>query len=91
MVLDGSKSSDDIRILDYVWTVASGDRAGLQLEGEFSPRLTVRNLKEGIYTFNLTVFDGIGQADDDSVTIQVKGFSNCLYHQMSSRMKLTLQ
>jgi len=77
IVLDGSKSTDDVRIINYIWDQTSGDQGGVQVDGEFTPRLTVKNLKEGEYIFNLTVFDENGQADDDDVTIYVKGYTHC--------------
>lgn len=73
VLLDGSRSYDDVRIIDYIWTLVSENSDGLLLEGEFTPRLTVRNLKADTYTFNLTVFDEMAQADDDTVNIFVKG------------------
>ncbi|XP_052813417.1 uncharacterized protein LOC128240703 isoform X7 [Mya arenaria] len=71
VTLDGSRSSDDIRIVQYLWTLVSG-APGVQTTGDTSSKLLVEGLAEGDYTFALSVFDALGQADEDEVTISVR-------------------
>lgn len=75
VTLDGSRSSDDVGVVSYSWTVLDGDADGLGFEGEFSERMTVTNLRPGNYTFSLSVYDKLGQVDDDTVVVNVKGIN----------------
>ncbi|XP_052234869.1 uncharacterized protein LOC127847186 [Dreissena polymorpha] len=72
VTLDGSRSSDDVAIVNYSWTLLDGEADGLGFEGEFTERLTVKNLRPGNYTFSLSVYDELGQVDDDTVVVNVK-------------------
>ncbi|WAR09787.1 K319L-like protein [Mya arenaria] len=72
VILDGRNSSDDITIVQYMWKLTNG-QPGVSLEGDDSARLMVEDLEEGEYTFTLTVTDVLGQTDDDTVNVFVKG------------------
>ncbi|KAH3749755.1 hypothetical protein DPMN_184266, partial [Dreissena polymorpha] len=76
VTLDGSRSSDDVAIVNYSWTLLDGEADGLGFEGEFTERLTVKNLRPGNYTFSLSVYDELGQVDDDTVVVNVKARDN---------------
>ncbi|WAR09890.1 CO6A3-like protein [Mya arenaria] len=73
ILLDGSKSSDDRRIVKYVWNILSSSSDDLFLTGVNSPRLLVENLAEGKHVFELSVYDALGQEDIDTTTVYVTG------------------
>lgn len=73
--LDGSRSNDDVKIVDYSWALTSGKRGSMVMEGNKKANVNIRNLEAGAYKFTLTVTDELGQTDDDSVDIVVKGFT----------------
>ena len=76
VTLDGSRSTDDVRVITYDWKLVSGDRS-VRLRDERRPVLTVDNLQEGVYVFELMVSDGKEQLDRDTVTVNVlKGISS---------------
>lgn len=57
-----------------MWVLIAGDDEGsLTLNGVNRPEVNVLGLKAGDYTFELTVLDGLGQADTDTVDIVVTG------------------
>lgn len=73
-VLDGSKSTDDDKIVSYKWEEIKGplnSHGKLVSNGAHKPLLRLRNLEAGTYTFRLTVTDSDGEEDHDDVTISV--------------------
>lgn len=70
VLLDGTASSDDFGIVQYSWTSENSDVIML---GDDNARMLVENLKEGVYTFTLSVMDAEGQTDKDSVDVYVTG------------------
>ncbi|KAH3749738.1 hypothetical protein DPMN_184248, partial [Dreissena polymorpha] len=72
VILDGSRSTDDVRIITYRWRLTSGDDRGVRLTGDRTPRLNVNGLKEGEYVFQLTVEDGKEQLSNDEVRVVVQ-------------------
>ncbi|XP_049875638.1 dyslexia-associated protein KIAA0319-like [Pectinophora gossypiella] len=74
LVLNGSKSSDDFRIVSWKWTRAgSGLAAGtVILHSDTQPVLMLTNIEQGRYVFELTVTDDQGESDRDTVSVQVK-------------------
>ncbi|MCJ7607734.1 MAG: PKD domain-containing protein, partial [Thermoplasmata archaeon] len=66
-ILDGSGSSDNVGIVDYVWTFTDGDEE-IELTG-----VTVDYVfgSPGVYTVTLTVSDAAGNSDVDTVEITV--------------------
>lgn len=71
MTLDGTKSSDDVEVVQYQWIKKTGGR--VTMNGEESAILNLNNLEAGEYIFTLTVFDVDGQSDDDDVRVTVEG------------------
>ncbi|XP_053432701.1 dyslexia-associated protein KIAA0319-like protein homolog isoform X1 [Nycticebus coucang] len=69
--LDGSKSSDDQKIISYLWEKTQGP-AGVQLENANSSVATVTGLQVGIYVFTLTVKDERNLQSQSSVNVIVK-------------------
>ncbi|XP_075980361.1 dyslexia-associated protein KIAA0319 isoform X2 [Anticarsia gemmatalis] len=74
LILNGSKSSDDFRIVTWKWTRSgSGLAAGsVILNSDSTPVLMLTNIEPGRYVFELTVTDDQGESDRDTVSVQVK-------------------
>uniref|UniRef100_A0A8C4NMS8 KIAA0319 like n=1 Tax=Eptatretus burgeri TaxID=7764 RepID=A0A8C4NMS8_EPTBU len=74
VVLDGSRSTDDQRIVSYLWSRdSSSPAAGEVVNGSNKlPVLLVTNLVEGSYIFHLKVTDSSGKSNEDSATVEVK-------------------
>ncbi|XP_041982095.1 dyslexia-associated protein KIAA0319 [Aricia agestis] len=74
LILNGSKSSDDFRIVSWKWTRAtSGIAAGtVILNSDTKPVLMLSNIEAGRYVFELTVTDDQGESSRDTVSVQVK-------------------
>lgn len=66
-------SSDDEAVVVYEWVIVTGDVDGVTLDGADKAVATAYGLKAGQYTLKLTVFDRLGQMDEDDVTINVEG------------------
>ncbi|XP_019582053.2 dyslexia-associated protein KIAA0319-like protein homolog [Rhinolophus sinicus] len=69
--LDGSKSSDDQKIISYLWEKTQGPD-GVQLENANSSVATVTGLQVGSYVFTLTVKDERDLQSQSSVNVIVK-------------------
>ncbi|XP_046859670.1 dyslexia-associated protein KIAA0319-like protein isoform X3 [Xenia sp. Carnegie-2017] len=75
VVLDGSKSSDDDRIVEYKWQELKGpltEKNGKIIKsGVDSPVLQLKSLLPGVYTYKLTVTDSDGDTDSTTATVTV--------------------
>uniref|UniRef100_A0A182YN71 MANSC domain-containing protein n=1 Tax=Anopheles stephensi TaxID=30069 RepID=A0A182YN71_ANOST len=73
LVLNGSRSSDDLGIVRYSWTREPSSLAmGTIIGGTDSkPVLMLTNIVTGRYVFKLTVYDGQGLSASDTVSIIV--------------------
>ena len=71
VTLDGTRSTDDVRIITYRWKQTEGPTRGVRLSVERTARLGVAGLSEGEYTFTLEVGDGEEQLDYDEVKVIV--------------------
>ncbi|XP_058159890.1 dyslexia-associated protein KIAA0319-like protein homolog isoform X2 [Dasypus novemcinctus] len=69
--LDGSRSSDDQKIISYLWEKTQGPD-GVQLENANSSIATVTGLQVGAYVFTLTVKDERNLKSQSSVNVIVK-------------------
>ncbi|XP_006148755.1 dyslexia-associated protein KIAA0319-like protein homolog isoform X1 [Tupaia chinensis] len=69
--LDGSKSTDDQKIVSYLWEKSQGPD-GVQLENANSSVATVTGLQVGTYVFTLTVRDERNLRSQSSVNVIVK-------------------
>ncbi|NXQ32774.1 K319L protein, partial [Alaudala cheleensis] len=69
--LDGSKSSDDQKIVSYLWEKTRGPD-GVKLENANSSMATVTGLQVGTYEFTLTVKDERNLQSQSSVNVIVK-------------------
>lgn len=64
VLLDGSSSNDDVRVVEYLWTIN-----GKTISGEM---VTYTFNDTGVYTVRLNVTDTSGKHDSDSIVITVK-------------------
>ncbi|KAF6735850.1 Low-density lipoprotein receptor-related protein 11 [Oryzias melastigma] len=69
-VLDGRDSVDDHRISRYEWTLVKGDTA-INMKSTHPGLLKVSGLREGVYTFQMTIMDSSGQKSSDNVSVTV--------------------
>ncbi|XP_035659768.1 dyslexia-associated protein KIAA0319-like isoform X1 [Branchiostoma floridae] len=74
LIVDGSRSTDDHGIVDFLWTRdPQSPAAGVVLNGsDHRAVLQLTNLVEGRYVFHLKVTDAKGLYDTDSATVIVK-------------------
>ncbi|XP_072404483.1 dyslexia-associated protein KIAA0319-like protein isoform X3 [Chiloscyllium punctatum] len=70
-ILDGSKSTDDQKIISYLWEKTSGPD-GVKIENADSAIATVTGLQVGSYEITLTVKDERNLESHDSVRIIVR-------------------
>ncbi|XP_016305318.1 low-density lipoprotein receptor-related protein 11-like isoform X1 [Sinocyclocheilus anshuiensis] len=69
-VLDGRDSTDDHDIIHYQWALVKGDPS-VKMKVTHPGLLKLSGLREGIYTFELTVTDTAGQKRSDNVSVSV--------------------
>ncbi|KAM6914968.1 low-density lipoprotein receptor-related protein 11 [Xenentodon cancila] len=69
-VLDGRDSVDDHGIRQYQWALVKGDSA-ISMKATHPGLLKVSGLQEGVYTFQMTVTDIVGQKSSDNVSVTV--------------------
>ncbi|XP_055375563.1 dyslexia-associated protein KIAA0319-like protein isoform X2 [Condylostylus longicornis] len=72
--LNGSKSSDDLKITKYLWTRDDNSLIAGKIIGttDHEPILMLTNIVAGRYVFTLTVFDDQGLSNSQTVNIVVK-------------------
>ncbi|MEP6675902.1 MAG: PKD domain-containing protein [Ferruginibacter sp.] len=71
LTLDGTASTDpDGTIASYTWTKISGP-AEFQIANASSAATILRDLKAGVYNFELKVTDNIGAVSKDTISIMV--------------------
>lgn len=71
VVLDGRESTDDHAIVLYEWALQQGDPSSVDMKVPQPGTLRLSRLKEGVYTFQLTVTDSAGQRSSDNVSVTV--------------------
>ncbi|ROL50931.1 Low-density lipoprotein receptor-related protein 11 [Anabarilius grahami] len=69
-VLDGRDSTDDHDIIHYDWALVKGVPS-IKMKVTHPGLLKLSGLREGIYTFELTVTDTAGQKSSDNVSVSV--------------------
>ena len=74
--LNGSASSDNVKIAYYLWKQISGPTtATIVVPSDINPHIT--GLANGTYTFQLTVTDNGWSTSTDTVVINVGNVTNC--------------
>ncbi|XP_026164806.1 kunitz-type protease inhibitor 1a [Mastacembelus armatus] len=69
--LNGIESIDDIEIVSYDWKLLTNYPYAIIEKTSFNDQIIVSNLTSGVYKFQLTVTDNIGQSDSTKITILV--------------------
>ncbi|TSL47570.1 Low-density lipoprotein receptor-related protein 11 [Bagarius yarrelli] len=69
-ILDGRDSMDDHGVVRYEWTLVKGDPS-VSMKVTHPGLLKLTGLTEGVYTFQMTVTDTIGQRSSDNVSVTV--------------------
>ncbi|XP_054266272.1 dyslexia-associated protein KIAA0319-like [Macrosteles quadrilineatus] len=75
VLLDGSKSSDDIKIVSWSWEMVSGP-GNVEFSAHNESVTNVTGLTKGQYVFKLTVTDGNGNIATNTVGVTVTQNSN---------------
>ncbi|NXT10322.1 K319L protein, partial [Prunella fulvescens] len=70
-LIDGSKSTDDDKIISYHWEELKGPLREEKVSSD-TPILTLTNLVLGNYTFSLTVVDSDGASNSTTANLTVK-------------------
>ncbi len=70
VILDGSASTDDKKIVSYQWTKISGPDT-FKIEQPTAARTTVNKLVRGVFEFELKVTDAEGLFSKDTVQVAV--------------------
>lgn len=70
VLLDGSNSKDDIKIVSYHWELLNGP-SKIEFSAVNKSMTNVTKLTKGKYTFKLTVIDDNGNKDTDIVQVEV--------------------
>ncbi|XP_077588117.1 kunitz-type protease inhibitor 1a [Stigmatopora nigra] len=71
VTLNGVESKDDQKITSYMWTMLTDYPNAVIEKTNFPDQIIVSNLTSGMYKFQLTVTDSIGQSDSTKVTVLV--------------------
>ena len=76
VVLDGSKSKDDIAITSYAWEQLGDTPNVARVENASLAKTNVTGLTKGTYAFKLTVQDNLANKDSSTVNVVVNQDSN---------------
>ncbi|KAJ8341431.1 hypothetical protein SKAU_G00337220 [Synaphobranchus kaupii] len=71
LTLDGIESKDDKKIVSYEWRQTQGSSSAVLQKTSLEDQVMVSNLSSGVYKFQLTVTDSIGQSSTAEVTVLV--------------------
>ncbi|XP_018545772.1 LOW QUALITY PROTEIN: kunitz-type protease inhibitor 1a [Lates calcarifer] len=71
VTLNGIQSKDDKGIVSYQWQMLTGYPYAIIEKTNFADQIIVSNLTSGMYKFQLTVTDSIGQSDSTKVNVLV--------------------
>lgn len=71
VTLNGIESKDDNAIASYQWSMLTNYPNAVIEKTNFDDQIIVSNLTSGVYKFQLTVTDNIGQSDSTKVTVLV--------------------
>ncbi|KAK5857237.1 hypothetical protein PBY51_010495 [Eleginops maclovinus] len=85
VTLNGMQSKDDQGTLTYHWQMLTVYPYAVFMKTNFEDQLIVSNLTSGVYQFQLTVTDTIGQSDSTKVTVLVLTEEQSEHHCMAPK------
>uniref|UniRef100_A0AAV2JII7 BPTI/Kunitz inhibitor domain-containing protein n=1 Tax=Knipowitschia caucasica TaxID=637954 RepID=A0AAV2JII7_KNICA len=85
VTLNGLESKDDVEIVKYEWSLLTSYPYAIIEETNFEDQIIVSNLTSGVYKFQLTVTDSVGQADSTQVTVLVLSPEQSEHHCMAPK------
>lgn len=85
VTLNGMQSKDDHGIASYHWQMLTGYPYAIITKTTFPDQIIVSNLTSGIYKFQLTITDSIGQSDSTKVTVLVLTPEQSEHHCMAPK------
>ncbi|KAM3595285.1 uncharacterized protein V6R79_021080 [Siganus canaliculatus] len=85
VTLSAVESIDDNGITSYQWQMLTPYAYAVFEESNFDDQIMVRNLTSGVYKFQLTVTDTIGQSDSTKVTVLVLSPEQSEHHCMAPK------
>ncbi|KAI7799836.1 kunitz-type protease inhibitor 1b isoform X2 [Triplophysa rosa] len=71
VMLNGIESLDDNKIVNYTWTLVTGNKSVVMEKTNLRDQMRVSNLFPGVYDFRLTVTDSAHQSNSAQVTVLV--------------------
>uniref|UniRef100_A0A3Q3VP30 Uncharacterized protein n=1 Tax=Mola mola TaxID=94237 RepID=A0A3Q3VP30_MOLML len=85
VMLNGVGSKDDKKIVTYKWQMLTTYPYAVIEKANFEDQIMVSNLTSGVYKFQLTVTDTIGQSDSTKVTLLVLTPEQSEHHCMAPK------
>ncbi|KAJ4939246.1 hypothetical protein JOQ06_028702 [Pogonophryne albipinna] len=85
VTLNGIESKDDQGIVTYQWQMLTAYPNAVFEKTNFDDQIMVSNLTSGVYKFQLTVTDAIGQSDSTKVTVLVLTPEQSEHHCMAPK------
>ncbi|XP_057716393.1 kunitz-type protease inhibitor 1a [Corythoichthys intestinalis] len=85
VTLNGLESKDDQGIASYMWKMLTEYPYAVIEKTNFPDQIIVSNLTSGMYKFQLTVTDTIGQSDSTKVTVLVLTAEQSEHHCMAPK------
>ncbi|XP_042356937.1 kunitz-type protease inhibitor 1a isoform X2 [Plectropomus leopardus] len=85
VTLSGIESKDDKKIVTYQWQMLTGYPYAVIEKTNFDDQIVVSNLTSGMYKFQLTVTDTIGQSDSTKISVLVLTPEQSEHHCMAPK------
>lgn len=85
VTLNGIESKDDNKVESYKWSLITPYPHALIETTNFPDQIIVSNLTSGVYKFQLTVTDNVGQSDSTQVTVLVLTPEQSEHHCMAPK------
>ncbi|KAM6917119.1 kunitz-type protease inhibitor 1a isoform 1-T1 [Lycodopsis pacificus] len=85
VTLNGFQSKDDQGIVSFKWQMLTSYPYAVIEKTTYDDQIIVSNLTSGVYKFQLTVTDAIGQADSTKVTVLVLTPEQSEHHCMAPK------
>ncbi|XP_035530461.1 kunitz-type protease inhibitor 1a isoform X3 [Morone saxatilis] len=85
VTLNGIESNDDNGITSFQWQMLTKYPYAVMEKTSFEDQIVVSNLTSGVYKFQLTVIDTIGQSDSTKITVLVLTPEQSEHHCMAPK------